>query len=160
MFVLASVLESSNESIQYPVGTGSCPTPVCPEGRQVVATCTVTDATGSFNTFWGGDSITSCPQDFIVLAHALDTSASGVCAGTTFRADIVSVEANNFSSHLSLIPTTSHNGQRIGCYSPTQSDLIQECTLDVLGKYRFTIKAHKIYEGYNLYEPMQIYHIL
>ena len=73
----------------------------------------------------------SCPGDVITLPHAVGTSSSDDCDGTSFRADIVSVKGNTITSHLSLIPTSSNDGQRIACYYPSLNDLIQECTLDV-----------------------------
>ncbi len=118
----------------YPaLSSSSCPTPVCPGSRhmQVVAVCTVNDTIGTQTTVWQGTSIVNCGiRDFLLLAH-LDNSATDSCAGTTFTASTVSVEGTVYTSQLSMIPTSSNNGETVGCYSPGLNDLVHQCTLNI-----------------------------
>ena len=113
------------------LGDSSCSTPVCPGSRQVVATCCVNDTTGFSSTTWKGTSIVGCAfGDLIILAH-FATNATHTCPGT-ITARFASVEVPVYTTELSMVPTSSNDGDTVGCYFPTPNDLIHQCTLDVL----------------------------
>ncbi len=88
------------------------------------------DSTGGIaSTFWKGTSVCAS-GGLLTLNHALQQAVS--CSDTTITANITSVEVPVYTSELSMVPTTSNNGDTVGCFFPLPDDLVFECTLDVL----------------------------
>ena len=100
----------------------------------MVAICCVEDTIGGLSTFWTGTRLVDCASgDFISLNHGVP-NATTICPGTTFTASIVSVEGAVYTSELSMIPTSSNDGETVGCSSPNLNSPIHQCTLDVLSE--------------------------
>ena len=106
--------------------------PVCPSSEQIeISSCTVTDDMGRSSTIWSGnDSVFGCPLSQLFLSHQTQPGVPLECLPA--RVTLAPPNGTNYTSILSVVPSSEMDGALIQCLFPTIDDLAQECVLNIV----------------------------